>query len=34
MDLSHYADEPLPMIAARPDLVDRLLAEYRTAQMS
>ncbi|HRR83412.1 MAG TPA: inositol monophosphatase [Phycisphaerae bacterium] len=34
MDLSHYANEPLPMIAARPDLVERLLAEYRTAQMS
>ena len=29
MDLSVYAGEPLPMLAARPGLLRRLLAEYR-----
>ena len=29
MDLSLYANEPLPMLAARPGLIDKLLAEYQ-----
>jgi hypothetical protein len=32
MDLSAYANEPLPMLAARPGLIEKVLAEYRNAQ--
>ncbi len=32
MDLSRYASEPLPTLAARPGLIEKLLAEYRNAE--
>jgi myo-inositol-1(or 4)-monophosphatase len=32
LDLSRYAGEPLPMLAARPPLLERLLAEYQQKQ--